>query len=240
MRWSAGWLAAELRRTVSKLRQQADSCSIAGRLPTGAKLTVMRLDLASLASVRQFAAAFLATGKQLHVLMCNAGVMACPFALSADGHELQFATNHLGHFLLTRLLLTRLAETGAAAGCNSRTVVLSSLAHFAPYPGGIRGSIAEVDSPAGYSAWPAYGQSKLANVLFTRELNQRIKVMATTNAWTACNQGILARYKYIVHTMHADWMLRSRHGAQSGLRLALAASCSVHHILSSFEGEVVI
>src|SRR6202050_4979893 len=119
---------------------------------------VRQLDLASLASVRELAAAW---DGELDLLINNAGVMAPPLGRTADGFELQFGTNHLGHFALTNLLLEHV--TG-------RVVTVSSGAHR-------MGSIDLDDlnwERKRYSAWRAYGQSKLANLLFTSELQRRV------------------------------------------------------------------
>jgi NAD(P)-dependent dehydrogenase (short-subunit alcohol dehydrogenase family) len=79
------------------------------------------------------------SGRPLHVLLCNAGIMALPkFATSADGHELQFATNHLGHFALVQQLLPLITKTAQQAGAEGRIVVLSSSAHFHSYSNGIK------------------------------------------------------------------------------------------------------
>ncbi len=122
------------------------------------------LDLASLKSVREFAERMLAQGKPLHLLINNAGVMAYPERrLTEDGFEAQFGTNHLGHFALTGLLLPLLKADGHA-----RVVNVSSLAH--------RGGKIDFDnlqSELRYKPWPAYQQSKLANLLFTLELQKK-------------------------------------------------------------------
>ncbi|XP_058833913.1 retinol dehydrogenase 12-like [Topomyia yanbarensis] len=126
---------------------------------------VRELDLSSLESVRNFSKKFLAEEPRLDILINNAGVMACPKALTKDGFEMQLGVNHLGHFLLTNLLLDRLK-----ASAPSRIVNLSSLAHE-------YGSINKVDlnSEKSYNQVTAYCQSKLANVLFTRELAKRLE-----------------------------------------------------------------
>ena len=127
---------------------------------------VRALDLADLASVRAFAD----TIGLVDVLINNAGIMAVPYALTRDGFESQIGTNHLGHFALTNLLLPKI---------NDRVVTVSSIMH---YSGAI--SIKDLNWKARpYSAWLAYGQSKLANLLFTSELARRLA--ATGSAVTA-------------------------------------------------------
>ncbi|MSX94422.1 MAG: SDR family NAD(P)-dependent oxidoreductase, partial [Actinobacteria bacterium] len=122
----------------------------------GAQVETIALDLASLASVREFAATVGAAHPKIHLLVNNAGVMATPHGRTADDHELQFGTNHLGHFLLTNLLMPNLL-----AGAPARIVNLSSSAH----------DIAGIDfddpdyRTRTYNAWVAYGQSKTANIL---------------------------------------------------------------------------
>lgn len=130
-----------------------------------ADLDLRELDLADLASVRRFAAGFLAEHPRLHLLIANAGVMACPKGTTADGFETQLGTNHLGHFLLIQLLTPALVASGGA-----RVVLLSSAGHrFGPV---------DLDDPwferRPYDAWEAYGQAKTANVLCAVELDRRL------------------------------------------------------------------
>jgi NAD(P)-dependent dehydrogenase (short-subunit alcohol dehydrogenase family) len=137
---------------------------------------VRRLDLADLASVRAFATAW--TG-DLDVLINNAGVMAVPKQRSADGFELQLATNHLGHFALTNLLLPSTVD---------RVVTVASNAHR-------MGHIALDDlnfERRRYSAWGAYGQSKLANLLFTLELERRLTAAGSPVRAVAAHPGFAA------------------------------------------------
>jgi NAD(P)-dependent dehydrogenase (short-subunit alcohol dehydrogenase family) len=149
-------------RDVDKGRQVAESIRSEH---AGADVEVMGLDLTSPASIRRFAGEFLARRPKLHVLVNNAGVMACPLARTAEGWELQFATNHLGHFLLTGLLLPALR-----AGAPARVVSVSSRGHrFSPV---VFDDIHFVRRP--YDKWQAYGQSKTANVLFAVELDRRL------------------------------------------------------------------
>jgi NAD(P)-dependent dehydrogenase (short-subunit alcohol dehydrogenase family) len=130
-----------------------------------AMVEIGHLDLTSLAQVRQFAEEFLAGHDRLHLLINNAGVMATPLERTADGFELQFGTNHLGHFLLTGLLAPAIL-----ADPPSRIVNLSSGGHF--------GSDIIWDDPnfatGPYDPFVAYGQSKTANILFTVELERRL------------------------------------------------------------------
>eukprot|EP00184_Porphyridium_aerugineum_P001665 CAMPEP_0184694026 /NCGR_PEP_ID=MMETSP0313-20130426/2095_1 /TAXON_ID=2792 /ORGANISM="Porphyridium aerugineum, Strain SAG 1380-2" /LENGTH=337 /DNA_ID=CAMNT_0027152237 /DNA_START=648 /DNA_END=1661 /DNA_ORIENTATION=+ len=160
-------------RSISKAEEAAKD--ITALHPT-AKLEVKELDLASLTSVRQFSQSFLASKLPLHVLLLNAGMVNSEFALSEDGHELQFATNYLGHFLLVQLLLDKMIETTKQCGAPSRIISLSSLMHFFPYSEAEHGPIRfdMLDSAQGYDKNKSYGQSKLCSILFARELQRRI------------------------------------------------------------------
>ena len=136
---------------------------------SGAQLTVLSMDLSSLASVRQCAAEFLRQSKgQLNLLINNAGIMATPEGKTVDGFETQFGTNHLGHFLLTQLLLPALQSSSTAA-LPSRVVCLSSVGHsMSPVLFG------DYDlSKRGYDRWIAYGQSKTANIYLATEIERR-------------------------------------------------------------------
>ena len=132
----------------------------------------MQLDLASLTSVRQFAAKVLEEEPRLDILINNAGVMACPYTKTEDGFEMQFGVNHLAHFLLTNLLLDRLKEAPSA-----RIVNVSSRGYTF---GKI--NFKDLGSEQSYKPWGAYGQSKLANILFTCALAKRLEgTSVTTN-----------------------------------------------------------
>ncbi|MFO0660969.1 MAG: oxidoreductase [Polyangiaceae bacterium] len=147
-----------------------------------AKVDVQPLDLASLASVRAFAESFLRSYERLDVLCNNAGVMAIPRQTTAEGFEMQLGTNHLGHFALTGLLFESLKKTE-----HSRVVNVSSLAH-----GMGRMSWDDLQGERSYSKWPAYGQSKLANLLFTYELQRRVSAKKIDVAAIACHPGYAA------------------------------------------------
>ncbi|XP_068502744.1 short-chain dehydrogenase TIC 32, chloroplastic-like isoform X7 [Phaseolus vulgaris] len=139
-----------------------------------AKIGMMELDLSSLESVRKFAAQFKSCGLPLNILVNNAGIMATPFKLSKDNIELQFATNHIGHFLLTNLLLETMKQTAIEQRKEGRIVNVSSRRHKLSYPEGIR--FDKINDESGYNSLSAYGQSKLANVLHANELARRLKV----------------------------------------------------------------
>ena len=130
----------------------------------------LQLDLASLDSVRDFSQKFHELESQLHILINNAGVMACPKADTKDGFEMQIGTNHLGHFLLTNLLLDLLK-----ASIPSRIVVVSSILHRIG-----RINKRDFNCEKSYSKWFAYGQSKLANILFAHELAHRLEGTGVT------------------------------------------------------------
>jgi NAD(P)-dependent dehydrogenase (short-subunit alcohol dehydrogenase family) len=131
----------------------------------GADLELREVDLASQATIRAFNEAFLADHSTLDLFIGNAGLMACPYGTTVDGFELQFGTNHLGHFTMARALLPLLAATPG-----SRAVLLSSAGH--------RMGDVDLDDPGfertPYSEWNAYGRSKTANVLTAVALDRRL------------------------------------------------------------------
>jgi NAD(P)-dependent dehydrogenase (short-subunit alcohol dehydrogenase family) len=133
---------------------------------------VRRLDLQELASVRQFADGV----DTVDVLINNAGVMAVPRGVTADGFETQIGTNHLGHFALTNLLLPKITD---------RVVAVSSLMHWMGYI-----SLRDLNwTSRPYSAWLAYGQSKLANLMFTSELQRRLEAAGSSLRALAAHPG---------------------------------------------------
>ncbi|GLU21117.1 hypothetical protein SLE2022_372790 [Rubroshorea leprosula] len=139
-----------------------------------AKVDVMELDLSSFESVRKFASEYNSSDRPLNLLINNAGIAGTPFKLSKDNIELHFATNHLGHFLLTNLLLDRIKKTAYESKREGRIVNVSSEAHHLfQYSGGIR--FDRINDQSGYRRFAAYGQSKLANVLNANELARRLK-----------------------------------------------------------------
>ena len=136
-----------------------------------ANITFLQLDLASLESVKKAADTFNAKSDKLDVLINNAGVMALPASTTNEGYEIQFGTNHIGHFLLTKLLMPTLQRT-AEAKQDVRIINLSSEGHRLPPKGGLALKDAR-SNMSSYSTWVRYGHSKLANLLFTRELTKR-------------------------------------------------------------------
>jgi len=193
-----------------------------------ADVEVYHLDLSSFASVRSCAEAIEVKESRLDVLVNNAGLMACPFQLSKDGIEMQFAVNHLGHFLFTNLLLNKMKSTSQqhkddAGGGDARIIVVSSALYknatidFENY-----------NSEQLYKPTQAYGRSKLANLLFTRELSRRLPDGVTVNSmhpgvvWTS-----LGRYRLKNFIMRWLWaipgyfLLRSaEEGAQTIVHMA--------------------
>ena len=147
-------------RDLDKARRNLDEAGAGG-------VELYEADLASLSSIRTFADTFHAAGHdRIDVLIANAGVMACPQAATADGFELQFGTNHLGHFLLVNRLLPLLLT-----GSPGRIVTLSSAGH--------RFANVSIDDPGfertPYDPWVAYGRAKTANILFAVELDRRLR-----------------------------------------------------------------
>jgi NAD(P)-dependent dehydrogenase (short-subunit alcohol dehydrogenase family) len=151
-------------RNVEKGKAAAD---LIARANAGASVAIQELDLTSLDSIRNAADQLRADHASIDLLINNAGVMMTPKSTTKDGFELQFGTNHLGHFALTNLLLDRIL---AVPG--SRIVTVSSVGHrFAR--AGIR--FDDLQSELNYSRVGAYGQSKLANLMFTYELQRRLQ-----------------------------------------------------------------
>ncbi|KAI4331716.1 hypothetical protein MLD38_029872 [Melastoma candidum] len=119
-----------------------------------ARVDVLKLDLCSMKSIKGFVDNFNALNLPLNLLINNAGIMFCPYQLSEDGIEVQFATNHIGHFLLTNLLLDKMKSTAKDTGIEGRIVNLSSVAHLHTYKEGIRFDM--INDQASYSDKKAY------------------------------------------------------------------------------------
>jgi NAD(P)-dependent dehydrogenase (short-subunit alcohol dehydrogenase family) len=180
-------LAARGARVVMAVRDTAKGDAAAARireLSPGAEVTVHALDLGSLASVRAAAAELAAAHPRIDLLINNAGVMYPPKQTTADGFELQFGTNHLGHFALTGLLLKNLLGVDG-----SRVVAVASIAH------NIRAKIDFADlqwETRRYERVASYGQSKLANLMFTYDLQRRLAAAKAKTIAVAAHPGVAA------------------------------------------------
>ena len=172
-------------RNATKATAAADAIRAEHR---DASVEVLPLNLASLRSVHDFSTAFAARHRTLDVLINNAGVMALPRRMTADGFEMQLGTNHLGHFALTGVLLEALL-----ASPESRVVNVSSTAH----KGGSM-NFDDLQKERRYYRWSAYGQSKLANLLFTYELQRRFDAAGRAVKSVACHPGWAATNLQVV------------------------------------------
>jgi NAD(P)-dependent dehydrogenase (short-subunit alcohol dehydrogenase family) len=178
-------LAVNGARVILACRDRGKAEAAAEQIRNGdrdALVETLQLDLADLASVRRAAEEVKARLSRLDVLINNAGVMAIPRALTADGIEMQIGVNHFGHFALTGLLIDLLLSTPS-----SRIVSVSSSAHKI---GNMKWE--DLDRANGYSKWGAYGQSKLANLLFAFELERRLRGRNATAMSLACHPGYAA------------------------------------------------
>ena len=177
-------LARSGAHVVLACRNTAKAAQAADRIRAGfpaARLSVVRLDLTSLACVRAAAEEIRRSHPQLDLLINNAGVMELPYEITEDGFELTFGTNHLGHFALTGLLLDRLLATAG-----SRIVTMSSQGHH----DGVM-NFDDLQSERGYEGLDAYHQSKLANLLFTYELDRRLRAAGATTMALASYPGLV-------------------------------------------------
>ncbi|WP_033541686.1 oxidoreductase [Planococcus sp. CAU13] len=168
------------------------------RLHPEAKVEIRKLDVADLSSVRAFAHGILRDFESLDRLINNAGVMIPPYSKTKDGFEMQFGSNHLGHFALTALLLPLLLKTP-----ESRIVTIGSLAHN-------RGAIDfnNLDGSKGYQAKKFYNQSKLANMLFALELDRRLKQHGASTISVVCHPGVSATNIFKLGKRDAPLFLR--------------------------------
>src|SRR5437588_4753242 len=172
-------------RVVIACRNAAKAQDARSRILTehpGANVELMTLDLASLVSVRRFAEELAKRTDRLDVLCNNAGVMALPRRETTDGFEMQLGTNHFGHFALTGLVLPLMLATP-----DSRVVTMSSGAHKMG-----RIDFDDLHGKRKYGKWTAYGQSKLANLLFAYELDRRLQRKRVKAISVACHPGYSA------------------------------------------------
>jgi WW domain-containing oxidoreductase len=154
-----------------------------------AKIDVKELDLSSMASIKNFASEYTSSGLPLNILINNAGAMV-PFALTQDNIEMQFGTNHIGHFLLTNLLLETMKSTARESQREGRIINVSSESHRHPYRGGIR--FDKINDESSFGMWSAYGQSKLANILHANELAKRLKEQGLEITSNSLHPGVIA------------------------------------------------
>mmetsp|Transcript_11134 Transcript_11134/g.12754 ORF Transcript_11134/g.12754 Transcript_11134/m.12754 type:complete len:375 (+) Transcript_11134:169-1293(+) len=176
--WTAHNIAGKTGATVVLACRSKAKCDKAAKdikkTYANAKVDAMTLDLGSFTSIRKFAKEFNNKYSMLDSLILNAGIMVPPFRLTEDGLESQIGVNHFGHFLLTDLLIPKLEKAAKEHGV-ATVVPVTSAAHYDSYPIGIKPTIKEMNDESTYDRRFAYGQSKLANVLFAQELAERYK-----------------------------------------------------------------
>lgn len=214
---TAAALAEKGARVVLAVRSpdkgRAAATRITDRIP-GAQVEVQELDLASLESVRRAAGQITAAHPLIDLLINNAGVMFTPKEATVDGFELQFATNHLGHFALTGLLLNQLLQVR-----NSRVVTLSSVAHR------MNAAIhfGDLQWEQSYDTAAAYAQSKLANLMFVYELQRRLHSAEAATIAVAAHPGAVDTELFRFSPGLADH-LKSFQPADKGARSTLRAA----------------
>ena len=155
-------------RTESKARDAI--ASIKSSVPNACEIVYLPLDLTSFSSIASAATTFKAQESRLDILINNAGIMAVPYGTTKEGYEIQFGTNHMGHALLTKLLLPTMLETAKQPGADVRIVNLSSAGHQLAVSKGIEFDQEVLEQQA---TWRRYGSSKLANILFARSLAEQ-------------------------------------------------------------------
>lgn len=155
-------------RTASKARDAI--ADIKSSVPNACEIVHLPLDLTSFSSIAEAANTFKARESRLDILINNAGIMASPYDTTKEGYEVQFGTNHMGHALLTKLLLPTMLETAKQPDADVRIVNLSSMGHHLTSPRGIEFDQVALEQQ---QTWRRYGASKLANILFARELAER-------------------------------------------------------------------
>lgn len=189
----------------NKIRAQKESADV----------RIMELDLSNLQSVTDFATKYKSEFGKLHLLINNAGVMIPPYSKTSDGFELQFGTNHLGHFALTGQLIDLLNNTP-----NSRIINVASAAHK-------YGNLNFEDlnwEKRKYKAWRAYGDSKISNLYFTYELQRKldasgskVKTTAAHPGWTATD---LQRHSGLFEFLNGFFAMKTEQGTLPTLRAA--------------------
>jgi len=205
-------------------------------LPDNYKTDIIRLDLASLASIREFSRTFSIRYEKLDILINNAGVMATPYLTTSDGFELQFGVNYLAHFLLTKLLLPKLE-----AADEGRVVNVSSMGHrlnlfdledlqCERYSGSRLYGL--------YYKWVQYGNSKLAQILYTQELNKRLRARESKVSVYALHPGMIMTnlFKHVriiawLFTMLLSFLAKS---VEQGA--ATTVFCAIHPSVKNYSG----
>lgn len=172
------------------------------------------VDMATLDTVKSFAATF--DAPKLDLLVCNAGIMNTPFAVSSDGYEMQYQVNHLSHFLLTHLLLPKLQAAPSA-----RVIFLSSRAHMR-HPQRIDYDGLKAETQAQYNGWAAYGRSKLSNILTAKALAARFPVASSGVSFFSLHPGLVDTNLLVVGGLGAGRGLAVDDGIKCTMWLATA------------------
>ncbi|KAL1568246.1 NADP-retinol dehydrogenase [Salvia divinorum] len=154
-----------------------------------AEIIILEIDLSSFGSIQRFCSEFLSLGLPLHILINNAGKYSQKLEFSEDKIELTFATNYLGHFLLTEMLLGKMVETAAESCIEGRIVNVSSVIHNWVNPKHF--SFMKLLNPKSYNGTKAYAQSKLANILHAKELSRQLKAKKANVSINAVHPGII-------------------------------------------------
>ncbi|XP_015697389.1 short-chain dehydrogenase TIC 32, chloroplastic-like [Oryza brachyantha] len=174
-----------VRNVAAGHRASEGSCA---EIPS-ARVHVLELDLSSMDSVRRFASEFDSLNLPLNILINNAGILGDNCTLSIDGLELHFATNHIGHFLLTNLLLENMKSASRESGVEGRIINVSSSGHIMTYPEEI--CFEKLKDPSRLNRLIAYGQSKLANILHSYELARVLKGDGVNISANAIHPGVI-------------------------------------------------
>ena len=192
-----------------------------------ANISVLSLDLSSFESIKNAVSTFKTHSHRLDILFNNAGIMACPMSETAEGYEIQFGTNHIGHALLTKLLLPTMLKTAEEPGADVRIINLSSYGHTMAPPSGI---IFDKAALAQQTPWVRYGQSKLANLLYAQQLAKHYPSITTvavhpgniqTDLW-ANNVKLNTFVKYGVNVFGRIWMRDVHEGVKNQLWCAVS------------------
>jgi NAD(P)-dependent dehydrogenase (short-subunit alcohol dehydrogenase family) len=216
-----------------RARGEAALARLRGEIPSAAA-EVALLDLASLQSVRLAAAAVLDLGAPLDLLINNAGVMAPKQRLeTADGFELQFGTNVLGHFAMTALLLPALERAAAAGPQRPRVVTLASIAHKRG-----RLNFDDLQSTQSYSPMGAYQQSKLADLMFAFELDRRLRAAGSRAMSVAAHPGVASTNLFVVGGS-VERMMRRGVGFAIGVLLNSEAEGALPTLYAATSPEAV-